>query len=127
MHSLRLLNILKSFRGNLSNALSTVSETQRKPKHQVNVFSENKFVVINGTVDAFGIAEKVDCKYPAIWLRDNCQCDKCFHVGSHSRTVDWSSFDVNVKPQNVWVSRHNPIQCHKRFSEEKHSEFKPKI
>ncbi|KAM3958621.1 gamma-butyrobetaine dioxygenase [Aphomia sociella] len=39
--------------------------------------------------------------FPYVWLRDNCQCEKCFHQSAKSRILDWSNFDVNVKPQDV--------------------------
>ncbi|XP_052865566.1 gamma-butyrobetaine dioxygenase-like [Anopheles cruzii] len=34
-------------------------------------------------------------EYPAVWLRDNCQCEACFHGGSSSRVLDWQTFDVD--------------------------------
>ncbi|XP_055644120.1 gamma-butyrobetaine dioxygenase-like [Toxorhynchites rutilus septentrionalis] len=34
-------------------------------------------------------------KFPLVWLRDNCQCSECFHPGSHSRILNWESFDVD--------------------------------
>lgn len=42
-------------------------------------------------------------RYPIVWLRDNCQCNKCFHKESLSRVLDWSAFDVNLKPIEVEV------------------------
>lgn len=66
-------------------------------KHKVNVSTENKCVIIN-TVDNKSL------KYPIVWLRDNCQCTECFHHGSNSRTVDWTKFNVNVKPKYIWVN-----------------------
>lgn len=43
-------------------------------------------------------------KYPSVWLRDNCQCSSCFHAGAKSRTIDWSKFNINIKPKSVSVS-----------------------
>jgi gamma-butyrobetaine dioxygenase len=40
-------------------------------------------------------------KFPHVWLRDNCQCDACFHRSANSRFIDWSQFDLNVKPRDV--------------------------
>uniref|UniRef100_A0A182J4B3 Uncharacterized protein n=1 Tax=Anopheles atroparvus TaxID=41427 RepID=A0A182J4B3_ANOAO len=34
-------------------------------------------------------------EFPAVWLRDNCQCSGCFHRGSSSRVLNWESFDVD--------------------------------
>ncbi|KAG6441935.1 gamma-butyrobetaine dioxygenase [Manduca sexta] len=40
-------------------------------------------------------------KFPFVWLRDNCQCEECFHKSAKSRILDWSNFDVNVQPIDV--------------------------
>jgi gamma-butyrobetaine dioxygenase len=40
-------------------------------------------------------------KFPHVWLRDNCQCEQCFHYSAKSRFIDWSEFDLNAKPKNV--------------------------
>lgn len=38
-------------------------------------------------------------EFPLVWLRDNCQCPKCFHPGSYSRIHDWELF----KPDSVAI------------------------
>lgn len=40
-------------------------------------------------------------KFPSVWLRDNCQCEKCFHHSAQSRIIDWTNFNVNVKAVEV--------------------------
>lgn len=40
-------------------------------------------------------------KFPHIWLRDNCQCEQCFHSSAKSRILDWSKFNLNSKPTEV--------------------------
>lgn len=40
-------------------------------------------------------------KFPYVWLRDNCQCEKCFHYSAKSRILDWSYFNPNIKPKEV--------------------------
>ncbi|XP_054740622.1 gamma-butyrobetaine dioxygenase-like isoform X2 [Anastrepha obliqua] len=43
-------------------------------------------------------------QFPGIWLRDNCQCEQCFHRDSLSRKPNsWINFDTKVKVQNVTV------------------------
>lgn len=81
-----------------SSLLSTLS--------QVNVFSDvdRKAVFLTGVSPEPLKSSKVEIKYPAVWLRDNCQCNQCYHKGSNSRTIDWCNFDANVKPDKVWVS-----------------------
>lgn len=64
---------------------------------KINVANDDKYVVLN-------CDESKSLKYPIVWLRDNCQCNECFHRGSMSRIIDWSKFDVNVKIDSIWVS-----------------------
>ncbi|XP_068626489.1 gamma-butyrobetaine dioxygenase [Battus philenor] len=40
-------------------------------------------------------------KFPYVWLRDNCKCEKCFHPTAKSRILDWSKFDINAKPKDI--------------------------
>ncbi|XP_046963775.1 gamma-butyrobetaine dioxygenase [Vanessa cardui] len=40
-------------------------------------------------------------QFPSVWLRDNCQCEQCFHQSAKSRIIEWSKFDLNVKPNDV--------------------------
>lgn len=50
-----------------------------------------------------------DLKFPYVWLRDNCQCEQCFHESAKSRILDWTKFDLNVKPKDV-VKGENSVQ-----------------
>lgn len=44
-------------------------------------------------------------KFPVTWLRDNCQCPKCFHSGTTSRILDWQEANVvNSLPTEINVS-----------------------
>ncbi|XP_063357916.1 gamma-butyrobetaine dioxygenase [Cydia amplana] len=40
-------------------------------------------------------------QFPYVWLRDNCQCEQCFHRSAKSRTVDWSKFYLKVNAKDV--------------------------
>ncbi|CAH2050954.1 unnamed protein product, partial [Iphiclides podalirius] len=40
-------------------------------------------------------------KFPHVWLRDNCQCEQCYHKTAKSRILDWNMFDVNRRPVEV--------------------------
>lgn len=43
--------------------------------------------------------------FPGIWLRDNCQCEQCFHQDSLSRKpLRWNNFDTKVKVRHITVS-----------------------
>ncbi|XP_004535996.1 gamma-butyrobetaine dioxygenase [Ceratitis capitata] len=42
--------------------------------------------------------------FPGIWLRDNCQCEQCFHQDSLSRKpLRWNNFDTKVKVRHITV------------------------
>ena len=43
--------------------------------------------------------------YPYIFLRDNCQCDKCYHGTAKQRLFDTAlSVPIDIKPDSVWQS-----------------------
>jgi len=85
-HSKCLPKVLKRFNRTLHKSAGCLS--------QINVQNDDKYVVLN-------CDERKSFKYPIVWLRDNCQCDKCFHKGSMSRIIDWSKFNVNVKIDKI--------------------------
>ncbi|XP_074649433.1 gamma-butyrobetaine dioxygenase-like [Tubulanus polymorphus] len=41
--------------------------------------------------------------YPYVWLRDNCQCSKCFHPTTKSRQVLMMDLDPKIEPKQVQV------------------------
>eukprot|EP00795_Rhopilema_esculentum_P010426 gene10426-19128_t len=44
-------------------------------------------------------------KYPFIFLRDNCQCEHCFHATAMQRTCDVvGNFSVDIKPESTWLT-----------------------
>nr|CAD7258168.1 unnamed protein product [Timema shepardi] len=58
------------------------------------VSSQEKLVVVS-------LSDGSENKYPWLWLRDNCQCDRCYNSALHSRTIDWEHFDINITPTNI--------------------------
>lgn len=68
--------------------------------------ADQRFVVVDvnkKTGKDLNESEK-QLKYPSMWLRDNCQCSECFHASSKSRTIDWTTFDLNsAKPKSIAV------------------------
>ena len=45
-------------------------------------------------------------KYLFIFLRDNCQCEHCFHATAMQRTCDVVGiFSVDIKPKSTWLSK----------------------
>lgn len=43
-------------------------------------------------------------RFPLVWLRDNCTCEKCYHKQSISRIINWDDFNTNVAAESVEVS-----------------------
>lgn len=46
-------------------------------------------------------------RFPLVWLRDNCTCEKCYHKQTISRIINWDDFDTNVAADSVEVSLRN--------------------
>ena len=44
------------------------------------------------------------CEYPAVWLRDNCQCPSCYSKHANARLLLMKDLDVDVKPGNIQVA-----------------------
>ena len=51
-------------------------------------------------------------EYPAVWLRDNCQCPKCYNKNANARLLLMKDLDVNVKPSQVTINTNN-VSMHK--------------
>ena len=41
--------------------------------------------------------------YPAVWLRDNCQCEKCYSPSALARSVLMQNLDVNISIDSAKV------------------------
>ena len=58
-------------------------------------------------------------KFPYVWLRDNCLCEKCHHPISHARNFYMKDLDLDITPIDVDVSAYIfPFQfsiCMKNF------------
>ncbi|XP_077290144.1 gamma-butyrobetaine dioxygenase [Arctopsyche grandis] len=96
--------LTKKLSSSISKAiLSTAKRTNtlRRP------LSDDK-PTINTSQDFIHLQEKnSQHDFPHVWLRDNCQCEKCFHVESKSRIINWKYFDVNTKPSDVQLTKDN--------------------
>ena len=42
-------------------------------------------------------------EYPAVWLRDNCQCPKCYNKHANARLLLMKDLDVDTKPKEVSI------------------------
>lgn len=64
--------------------------------HSHNVLNNNK------TDDLLNIVIRGESlQFPYLWLRENCQCEQCYHTSAQSRILDWSKFDLDVRPKAV--------------------------
>lgn len=41
--------------------------------------------------------------YPYLWLRDNCQCEKCFHPFTKARKLLMQNLNLDAVPREVEV------------------------
>ena len=42
-------------------------------------------------------------EFPWVWLRDNCQCSKCYEPISQCRIVNLTEWDLDIRPRDVQV------------------------
>lgn len=77
---------------------TTKVHNDKQQEFTVQVNDAKKTIVLVDGSDAKDVYE-----YPFVWLRDNCQCEECFHKTSLSRIINWEKFDISVSPKNVEV------------------------
>lgn len=90
MFALRLISCAKNFVKSVPNISGIKQIHINKVLHR-NKSDEFIDLVIRGE----------SLKFPNVWLRENCQCEQCYHKSAQSRILDWSKFDLNVKPKYV--------------------------
>ena len=44
-------------------------------------------------------------EFPWVWLRDNCQCSKCYEPISQCRIVNLTEWDLDIRPRDVQVEQ----------------------
>ena len=42
-------------------------------------------------------------EYPAVWLRDNCQCPNCYNKHANARLLLMKNLDIEVQPKHISV------------------------
>ena len=57
-----------------------------------------------GMLEISWSAAELPSKYPYVWLRDNCLCEKCHHPISHARNFYMKDLNLDVTPVDVDVS-----------------------
>ena len=53
--------------------------------------------------------EKVTEKYPAVWLRDNCQCPQCYQASAFARLHVMQKVDTEIKIQSTFLSNDGKV------------------
>lgn len=69
-----------------------------------NVTVQGRFVCLE-LLNSENESKKTVHKYPSIWLRDNCQCPKCYHGDSKSRVLNWQDLKYDLAPKTIEVSK----------------------
>ncbi|EDU51450.1 TauD Probable taurine catabolism dioxygenase [Pyrenophora tritici-repentis] len=102
----------KKARGSLTDELTHISEGPLKGPYGTNTnhvnrvpFSETVTNFQNASVKVSEGKTRVTGRVvPNIWLRDNCQCDKCKHSATKQRLIDTFSIpeDISIK-SHIWV------------------------
>ncbi|CAD0195042.1 unnamed protein product [Chrysodeixis includens] len=90
MFALRVISSAKNFAKSVPN-ISFIKQI-----HNNKVLHKNK---TDDFIDLIIRGESL--QFPYVWLRENCQCEECYHSSAQSRILDWSKFDLNVKPKDV--------------------------
>uniref|UniRef100_A0A336MZN0 CSON007050 protein n=1 Tax=Culicoides sonorensis TaxID=179676 RepID=A0A336MZN0_CULSO len=81
--------------------LNTAKKSFKFPKFSVKyVTKTSQYLILEEN-------DKKSYEYPLIWLRDNCQCSKCFHKTSSSRTINWEKFSLNQNVKNLVHDQEN--------------------
>ena len=59
--------------------------------------------VENGSVFLKAKTEDRVFQYPGVWIRDNCQCPKCFDQSSQQRMILMKDFNLDIELNKVEV------------------------
>ena len=81
---------------------SSVAAYAEQEPESVTIATNVNANVEDATLDVTWRDDSVD-KYPFVWLRDNCQCERCFHPNTKSRLVLMQYQDIDAKPTHVEV------------------------
>uniref|UniRef100_W8BUB0 Gamma-butyrobetaine dioxygenase n=2 Tax=Ceratitis capitata TaxID=7213 RepID=W8BUB0_CERCA len=83
-------------------ARNTVVQIQKAVRRHLTASVEDgKYVLVPRDGASKSPPVKTTMKFPSVWLRDNCYCEKCFHQSSKSRRIDWDYFDTEVLALDV--------------------------
>lgn len=63
-------------------------------------------VSINSKSLTLPFSDKDIREFNFVWLRDNCQCDECFHPSTHERTLISSEIPDDIAPLTAIIEHH---------------------
>jgi hypothetical protein len=68
-------------------------------------------VSLRGDVLSLSTADATQThKFPAVWLRDNCQCPQCYHHESRARKILMRELDITIVPKSAeYVSSEDKV------------------
>ncbi|XP_035216628.1 gamma-butyrobetaine dioxygenase-like isoform X2 [Stegodyphus dumicola] len=57
-----------------------------------------------------GFEDNLASDFQYIWLRDNCQCEKCIHPVSRQKMLDTVSLNINIKPKSYHLTENGKLK-----------------
>ena len=110
---------------NLFRALSTIPSVSKKPASQLlkplNV-AVSKTTKGTSVLSVKWNSEK-EVHYPAVWLRDNCQCPKCYQKTAMARLSLMRNLNIEIDIPKVEIVENDKIKIH--WNDGHESFFKP--
>ncbi|KFM58036.1 Gamma-butyrobetaine dioxygenase, partial [Stegodyphus mimosarum] len=111
MHWLRVLRSIsrKTVEQGLCNSLKTLLKTDvyfhKSSYNLVNnlPFSISKAFRAEQNNLCIEFQDSISAKFPFVWLRDNCPCDKCVHFESKQKLLDTIALDFSIEPEQFHV------------------------
>ncbi|CAL4123352.1 unnamed protein product, partial [Meganyctiphanes norvegica] len=92
--------------------LSLVAQTRQQKllarRQPVAASSVLHFQVVNDTVQV-EFADSSTSDLPNLWLRDNCQCEKCYSKSAQARIALFKHLDLNTHPVHVQENQNGSI------------------
>ncbi|CAL4102201.1 unnamed protein product, partial [Meganyctiphanes norvegica] len=91
------------------NTFSTTTKclSEAAPKHYIATNNDVSVLcaklVTNGMVFV-SFSDGTSGEFPCVWMRDNCQCSKCYNTHALARTTLLDDLDVDVEPTSIKVS-----------------------
>ncbi|XP_049792672.1 gamma-butyrobetaine dioxygenase-like isoform X2 [Schistocerca nitens] len=96
--------MLRNLVASASRSLVSVGRKSRLVSTQTGAAAQQHpkpVATVDGELVSLQLPSGEHHKFPIMWLRDNCQCPKCFNSQQMSRIIYWDELDTNVKPADI--------------------------